>query len=66
MLLKATRGTGHWYSCSRGHLYLVGGCGTPDEFGRCPTCGEPIGGTRTALAAGNRRVSLLDERCARV
>lgn len=37
---------GTWLSCRRGHQYLVGGCGTPQEAGRCVECGLQIGSYR--------------------
>jgi hypothetical protein len=33
------------WECSMGHSYGVGDCGKPMEVGRCPVCGEAIGGT---------------------
>ena len=37
---------GHYtqfYHCRRGHMFVVGGCGTMVEHGRCPDCGKRVG-----------------------
>ena len=31
--------------CNCGELYAIGNCGQPDQVGRCPGCGNAIGGT---------------------
>jgi hypothetical protein len=28
-----------------GHYYFIGDCGQANQLGRCPDCGEAIGGT---------------------
>lgn len=33
----------HFYRCRRGHMFVVGGCGTMVEHGRCPDCGKRVG-----------------------
>ena len=37
-------GTGHWYTCERGHPFTIGECGMPMEQAHCPECGAHIGG----------------------
>jgi len=37
-------GTGHWYTCVNGHLFIVGECGMPMQTSVCPQCGAPVGG----------------------
>lgn len=33
----------HWYKCTNGHPFYVGGCGTPAEFATCYECKKNIG-----------------------
>lgn len=47
-------GTGHWYTCQRGHPFTVGECGMPMEMARCPDCGASVGGTDHQPAEGVR------------
>ena len=42
-----------FYKCSNGHLYTIGDCTKPAVTGKCPTCGDTIGGADHQLAAGN-------------
>ena len=45
-VLKALRESGeghHAYTCPKGHLFLVGNCGSPCVAARCPDCGASIG-----------------------
>jgi hypothetical protein len=46
-------GTGHWYRCRNGHVYVIADCGMAMESSTCPECGETIGGENHASAAGN-------------
>lgn len=46
--------TGHWYACPRGHYYVIGECGRPNQVAECPECRGVIGGEAHALAEGNR------------
>lgn len=36
--------TGHWYTCSNGHYYVITECGGAMVESNCPECGEVIGG----------------------
>ncbi|KAK7746029.1 hypothetical protein SLS53_002751 [Cytospora paraplurivora] len=54
-------GTGHWYTCERGHPFTVGECGMPMERARCPECGSPVGGQNHAPSAGVRRADDIEE-----
>ncbi|XP_065220934.1 LOW QUALITY PROTEIN: NFX1-type zinc finger-containing protein 1-like [Planococcus citri] len=35
---------GHWFKCSKGHIYCITECGGAMEESHCPECGEKIGG----------------------
>ncbi|KAF3763606.1 hypothetical protein M406DRAFT_260943 [Cryphonectria parasitica EP155] len=48
------RGTGHWYTCERGHPFTVGECGMPMEQARCPECGAAVGGRNHVAVEGVR------------
>eukprot|EP00057_Strongylocentrotus_purpuratus_P016845 XP_011671319.1 PREDICTED: NFX1-type zinc finger-containing protein 1 [Strongylocentrotus purpuratus] len=52
--------TGHWLKCPRGHVYAIGECGGAMETGKCPECGQVIGGTQHRLTEGNRVASEMD------
>lgn len=54
------RGTGHWYTCARGHPFTVGECGMPMQQTRCPQCGAAVGGRDHAPAEGVRRAEELE------
>ncbi|GAA5970767.1 hypothetical protein JCM8115_003167 [Rhodotorula mucilaginosa] len=56
MIVQATgfATTGHWYTCERGHPYVIGDCGGAMEVATCPECGARIGGTHHALDPTNR------------
>lgn len=54
------RGTGHWYTCARGHPFTVGECGMPMEEARCPECGAPVGGQNHMNAEGVRRAEEME------
>ncbi|XP_064641333.1 E3 ubiquitin-protein ligase rnf213-alpha-like isoform X2 [Lineus longissimus] len=62
-LLAARRGAGDenpvFYSCSRGHPYVIGNCGRPYYTGRC-WCGSDIGGQGHHLSAGNVKLDHRD------
>ncbi|CCD15604.1 unnamed protein product [Trypanosoma congolense IL3000] len=49
---------GHWYKCPNGHFYVVGECGNPAVSGRCPECGEGIGGVNYVSHRGNTHVGV--------
>lgn len=53
-------GTGHWYTCARGHPFTVGECGMPMERARCPECGAPVGGLGHVNAEGVRRAEEIE------
>ena len=42
------------YECSCGYLYTIGNCTKPAVIGKCPKCGNNIGGTGYVLVDGNR------------
>lgn len=54
------RGSGHWYTCARGHPFTVGECGMPMEEARCPECGSPVGGHEHRPVAGVRSTNEFD------
>jgi hypothetical protein len=45
---------GHWYKCSRGHLYVIADCGGAMMTSTCPECGESIGGESHRLVTTSR------------
>jgi len=45
-----------WYTCSQGHLYMIGECRLPMFLAKCPTCGERIGGRHHTMESSNKRV----------
>lgn len=47
----------HLYTCPNGHVYVIGDCGGATETGRCPHCGETVGGSGHQLLATNRRAA---------
>ena len=51
---------GHWFKCSKGHYYCIGECGGAMEIGKCPECGDQIGGERHKLIHGNELASEMD------
>ncbi|ORY69045.1 uncharacterized protein BCR38DRAFT_455826 [Pseudomassariella vexata] len=53
-------GTGHWYTCERGHPFTVGECGMPMEMAQCPECGAPVGGAHHTPAQGVRRADEIE------
>ncbi|GAA5867315.1 hypothetical protein JCM3774_003543 [Rhodotorula dairenensis] len=53
--------TGHWYTCERGHPYVIGDCGGAMEVATCPECGGRIGGRSHTLDATNRNATDLDD-----
>ncbi|XP_035691669.1 NFX1-type zinc finger-containing protein 1-like [Branchiostoma floridae] len=53
-------GKGHWYKCPNGHFYAIGECGGANQGGRCPDCGQAIGGQNHALAEGNQHAPEMD------
>ncbi|XP_078457991.1 NFX1-type zinc finger-containing protein 1 [Lampetra planeri] len=51
---------GHWFKCSRGHVYAIGECGGAMERAHCPECGDVIGGVNHLLERGNALASEMD------
>ena len=49
---------GHWFKCPDGHLYYIAGCGGAMVKGKCPDCGNKVGGRLYSLAKGNQRAML--------
>jgi len=45
-----------WYTCSQGHLYMIGECRLPMFLAKCPTCGERIGGRHHTMESSNKRL----------
>lgn len=61
MVLKAMGfERGHWYKCSKGHIYAIGDCGGAMETSQCPECGELIGGSSHRLISGNAVATEMD------
>lgn len=46
-------GTGHFFQCPNGHVYVIGECGGAMQTSRCPECGARIGGSQHNLVADN-------------
>jgi len=42
---------GHWYRCSKNHLYYIGECGGAMERGKCIECQEIVGGSNHTLVS---------------
>ncbi|KND86470.1 NFX1-type zinc finger-containing protein 1 [Tolypocladium ophioglossoides CBS 100239] len=55
------RGTGHWYTCERGHPFTIAQCGMPMEEARCPECSALIGGQNHVAVQGVRRAVEIEE-----
>ena len=58
---RELRGTGHWYTCERGHPFTIGECGMPMQEARCPECGAHIGGRDHVAVEGVRRAGDMEE-----
>ncbi|KAG2451305.1 hypothetical protein HYH02_003911 [Chlamydomonas schloesseri] len=43
----------HVFTCSGGHLYVIGECGSPQVSANCPECGAAVGGRDHLLGPGN-------------
>lgn len=52
--------TGHWYTCSNGHYYVITECGGAMERGKCPECQEVIGGENHRIVDTARLASDMD------
>jgi hypothetical protein len=59
------RGSGHWYRCPNGHLYVIGECGMAMQTSRCNECGESIGGDSHTLLSTNTHSRDFEERMQR-
>lgn len=44
-------GGNHWYTCTKGHLYVVADCGALNQSGTCPECRSTIGRGSQSIAA---------------
>ncbi|KAJ7497553.1 hypothetical protein FB451DRAFT_1211927 [Mycena latifolia] len=53
--------TGHFYTCPRGHVYVIADCGGAMERSRCPECGASIGGENHTLDETNQRAVDFEE-----
>lgn len=53
-------GSGRWFKCENGHVYVVTECGGATELGRCNECGGSIGGENHALVKKNYLASEMD------
>ncbi|CAB3261339.1 unnamed protein product [Arctia plantaginis] len=51
---------GHWFKCPNGHYYCIDRCGGATVIGRCPDCGDAVGGTKHKLLASNRHAPEMD------
>lgn len=60
-MAREFQGTGHWYTCERGHPFTVGECGAPMQEARCPECGAPVGGLHHQPAEGVRHADEIEE-----
>ncbi|XP_038209946.1 NFX1-type zinc finger-containing protein 1-like [Zerene cesonia] len=61
MVLKAVGlKAGHWFKCPNGHFYCIGECGGAMEVGKCPECGQAIGGSSHKLLDSNSHAKELD------
>jgi hypothetical protein len=47
--------------CNCGELYAIGDCGQPDQVGRCPACGNAIGGTGHQYVNGPQFVAAVPQ-----
>ncbi len=47
-------GTGHWFTCARGHPFTIGECALPKDRAQCPECDAPVGWTDHQTAEGIR------------
>ncbi|XP_022806306.1 E3 ubiquitin-protein ligase RNF213-like [Stylophora pistillata] len=54
---SAIKEGGMWYECQKGHRYLIGECGKPDQESHCPSCKSPVGGLDHKLVPNNREAS---------
>ena len=52
---------GHWFKCKQGHVYAIGECGGAMAQGKCPECGDVIGGKRHHLTEGNVFAGEMDQ-----
>lgn len=50
---------GNFFSCSKGHIFVIGECGGAMEEGVCPDCKEEIGGTQHKLKGSNQYIGHL-------
>ncbi|CAF1076922.1 unnamed protein product [Adineta ricciae] len=51
---------GHWYTCPKGHPYIITECGGAMQESQCPECGERIGGQNHHLIETNQHFGLMD------
>ena len=58
--MVAAVGQGHAFRCRNGHVYFIGECGGAMERGRCPDCGEGVGGGGHAVDADNTAAGEVD------
>jgi hypothetical protein len=49
-----------FHECPNGHPYYIGDCGMAFTKGKCPECGEPIGGGGHQLLTNNKRMEAND------
>ncbi|EFC45119.1 hypothetical protein NAEGRDRAFT_79490 [Naegleria gruberi] len=52
---------GRIYQCPSGHLYIITECGRAATTGRCPECGQEIGGSNHNLLNTNREYFANDQ-----
>jgi hypothetical protein len=51
---RGWNGQGHAMRCPNGHVYFIGECGGAMQVGRCPDCGEAVGGANHQLLPSNQ------------
>lgn len=52
--------SGRWFSCPKGHLYVIGECGGATEESKCGECDGRIGGTSHRLRSDNTHFRGMD------
>lgn len=53
-------GTGHWYECPCGYIFVVGDCGMPMQTAPCPQCSRQVGGTNHSPTNGVQRADAFE------
>lgn len=53
-------GSGRWFKCENGHVYVVTECGGATEVGQCNECGASVGGQNHTLVEQNYLATEMD------